>query len=314
VNILVTGGTGFIGQALVPKLVEAGHTVRLLIRPARRTPQVPKGVAVQIAVSSVTDGRGLRSALNGMDVVVHLASVERQGAYADLMRIDIEGTRLLAQIAKESGIERFVYVSHLGADRFSAFPVSKTKGLAEEAIRRTGIQYTIFRSGIVFGEGDMLTSGIAQLLVAVPFFFIVPGDGKTLLQPIWVEDLATVIAWAIEDSQTLNQIYEVGGPEMLSFCEVVETVMDVMGKHKRFFYLPPPLLRGITVFLETSLAHSPVSVFWLDYLAVNHTCAIDTLPRLFQLKPSRLSQRIDYLKSVNWRRVLWQRLRAREVG
>lgn len=123
-----------------------------------------------------------------------------------------------------------------------------------------------------------------------------------------------MIAWAIEDSQTLNQIYEVGGPEMLSFCEVVETVMDVMGKHKRFFYLPPPLLRGITVFLETSLAHSPVSVFWLDYLAVNHTCAIDTLPRLFQLKPSRLSQRIDYLKSVNWRRVLWQRLRAREVG
>lgn len=171
-NILVTGGTGFIGQALVPKLVEAGHTVRLLIRPARRTPQVPKGVAVQIAVSSVTDGRGLRSALNGMDVVVHLASVERQGAYADLMRIDIEGTRLLAQIAKESGIERFVYVSHLGADRFSAFPVSKTKGLAEEAIRRTGIQYTIFRSGIVFGEGDMLTSGIAQLLVAVPFFLL----------------------------------------------------------------------------------------------------------------------------------------------
>lgn len=313
-NILVTGGTGFIGQALVPKLVEAGHAVRLLIRPAQRTPQVPKGMAVQIAVSSVTDALGLRAALNGMDVVVHLASVERQGAYADLMRIDIEGTRLLAQIAKESGIKRLVYVSHLGADRFSAFPVSKAKGLAEEAIRRTGIQFTIFRSGIVFGEGDVLTSGIAQLLVAVPFFFFVPGDGKTLLQPIWVEDLATVMAWAIEDTQTVNQIYEVAGPEMLSFCEVVETVMDVMGRWKRFFYLPPPLLRGITVFLETSLARAPVSVFWLDYLAVNHTCSIDTLPRVFQLKPSRLSQRIDYLKTINWRRVLWQHVRAREVG
>lgn len=313
-KILVTGGTGFIGRALVPKLVEAGNQVRLLIRPAKRTPEVPKGVPVQIAVSSVTDARGLRSAMSGMEVVIHLASVERQGAYADLMRIDIEGTRLVARIAKESGIQRLVFVSHLGADRFSAFPVSKAKGLAEEAIRTSGLNYTIFRSGIAFGEGDSLTSGIAQLLVAIPLLFIVPGDGKTLLQPIWVEDLATVITWAIEDPNTLNQIYEIGGPEMLSFCEVVETVMEVMGKHKRFFYLPPPLLRGITIFLETSLPRSPVSVFWLDYLAVNHTCPIDTLPRVFQLKPSRLSQRLDYLKMTPWRRLLWQNLRAREQG
>lgn len=310
-NILVTGGTGFIGQALVPKLVEAGHQVRLLIRPAKRTPRVPKGVAVQIAVSSVTDARGLRSAMTGMEIVVHLAGVERQGAYADIMRIDIEGTRLVAQVAKESGIERLVFVSHLGADRFSAFPVSKAKGLAEEAIRSTGINYTIFRSGVVFGKGDVLTSGIAQLLVAIPFIFFVPGDGRSLLQPIWVEDLATVITWAIDDPQTLNQIYEVGGPEMLSFCEVVQTVMEVMGKRHRFFYLPPPLLRGLTVFLETSLPRSPVSVFWLDYLAVNRTCSIDTLPRLFHLKPSRLSQRLDYLNTTNWRRVLGQQLRWR---
>lgn len=313
-KILVTGGTGFIGRALVPKLVEAGNQVRLLIRPAKRTPEVPKGVPVQIAVSSVTDARGLRSAMSGIEVVIHLASVERQGAYADLMRIDIEGTRLVARIAKESGVQRLVFVSHLGADRFSAFPVSKAKGLAEEAIRTSGLNYTIFRSGIAFGEGDYLTSGIAQLLVAIPLLFIVPGDGKTLIQPIWVEDLATVITWAIEDPNTLNQIYEIGGPEMLSFCEVVETVMEVMGKHKRLFYLPPPLLRGITIFLETSLPRSPVSVFWLDYLAVNHTCPIDTLPRVFQLKPSRLSQRLDYLKMIPWRRLLWQNLRAREQG
>lgn len=310
-NILVTGGTGFVGQALVPKLVEAGNQVRLLIRPAKRTPEVPKGVAVEIALSSVTDARGLRSAMRGIEVVIHLASVERQGAYADLMRVDIEGARLVSRIARESGVRRLVYVSHLGADRFSAFPVSKAKGLAEEAIRSSGVNYTIFRSAIAFGKGDSLTSGIAQLLAAVPFLFIVPGDGKTLLQPIWVEDLATLISWAIEDTNTENQIYDVGGPEMLSFCDVVETVMDVLGKRKQFFYFPPPLLRGLTIFFETSLSRPPISVFWLDYLAVNHTCAIDTLPRVFQLKPSRLAQRLDYLKETNWRQVLWQRLRER---
>jgi len=310
VKILVTGGTGFIGRSLVPKLVDAGHQVRLLIRPSKHSPRVPKGVPVEIAVSSVADPRGLRSAMNGVDVVVHLASVERQGAYADLMRIDIEGTRLVAQIARESAIKRLVYLSHLGADRFSAFPISKAKGLAEEAIRNAGVNYTIFRSAVAFGEGDTFTNGIAQLLVFIPFLFFVPGDGKTLLQPIWVEDLATVVTWGLEEEQTLNQIYDVGGPEMLSFCAVVETIMEVLEKRRRFFYVAPPFLRALTIFLETSLPRSPVSVFWLDYLAVNHTCALDTLPRVFRLMPSRLSQRIDYLRAKNWWNVLWQNIRV----
>ncbi|MCS6906440.1 MAG: NAD(P)H-binding protein [Anaerolineales bacterium] len=313
-NILITGGTGFIGRTLVRKLVEAGHQVRLLIRPGRHTPKMPRDVPVQIALGSVVDARGLRAAMSGMEVVVHLASAERQGVYADLMRVDINGTRLVAQIAKATGVKRLVYLSHLGADRFSAFPVSKAKGLAEEAIRTSGVRYTIFRSGVAFGKGDILTSGIAQLLSAIPFLFFVPGDGKALLQPIWVEDLSTVITWAIEDPQSADRVYEIGGPEMLSFCEIVETVMEVLGQRRRFFYLPPPLLRGVTIFLETSLPRFPVSVFWLDYLAVNHACAIDTLPRVFQLKPSRLSQRIDYLKEVNWRRVFWNLIRGKETG
>jgi NADH dehydrogenase len=312
-KVFVTGGTGFIGRSLVRKLVEAGHEVRLLVRPSKQSPHVPTGVPVEIAVSSVSDGRGLRSAMAGMEAVVHLAGVERRGAYANLMNVDVQGTRLVAQIGRELGIERILYVSHLGADRYSAYPISKVKGLGEDAIRESGVDYTIFRSAIVFGEGDSFTTGIASLLATIPLFFLVPGDGRSLIQPIWVEDLTTVMAWALDDPQMANKVYEVGGPEMLSFTDVVQMIMDVTRVKRRLLYIGAPYLRGLTVFMETSFPRLPVSVFWLDYLAVNHTCALDTLPRVFSLLPSRLSQRMDYLRKKNWREAFWKAMWGRSV-
>ncbi|MGB9521254.1 MAG: SDR family oxidoreductase [Anaerolineales bacterium] len=305
-KIFVTGGTGFIGKTLVRHLVESGHEVRLLIRPSKNSPNVPRGVPVEIAVSSISDPRGLRSAMLGVDVVFHLAGAERHGAYADLMNVDIKGTQLVSTLAKELKIKRVFFLSHLGAERYSAFPISKAKALGEEALRASGVDYTIFRSGIIFGEGDHFTSGIAYLLAAIPFVFIMPGDGRTMLQPLWVEDLATVLTWSLDDPSTINQTFEIGGPELLPFEEIVQLVMETIRLKKRIIHIPPPFLRGITVFLETTLPKTPVSVFWLDYLATNHTCAIDTLPRVFNLLPSRLSQQIHYLEKTNWRKSLWK--------
>ncbi len=309
--ILVTGGTGFIGKALIRQLVEMGYPVRTLIRPSRKTPDLPKGMPVDVAVSTLTDERGLRAAMVGVDTVYHLAGGEWEGVRGNLHRVDILGTRAVIGAAQDANIDRFFYVSHLGADRASAYTVLKVKGIAEEFIRRSGLDFTIIRSAVAFGPGDGLTRGLAQLLHALPYFFLLPGDGGVLLQPIWVEDLATCLVWALEEPDTRGRMLEVGGPEYLSFRQIVETVMETLGLRRRLVPVRPAYLRGMTVVLESMFPSLPISTYWLDYLAVNRTCALDTAPRIFNLMPSRFSQRLAYLRGQNWRSSLRRTLMER---
>ncbi len=309
--ILVTGGTGFIGRRLVRQLVEAGHDVRLLIRPSPVTPNLPRGVGVNVALTSLDDMRGLRAAMVDVDTVYHLAGDEWRGAEADLLKTDIQGTQAVIQTAAEAGADRIFYVSHLGADRASAYPVFKAKAIAEELIRRSGVDYTILRSALVFGAGDGFTTGLARLIHALPYFFLVPGEGDAVVQPLWVEDLVTCLTWALDDNQTRNQTYELGGPEYLTFTESLELIMDVIGVERALIPTRPPYLRALTVLLENVLPGLPVTVYWLDYLAANRTCSLDTIPRVFGLMPSRFAQRLGYLENGNWGRDFWTTLLRR---
>lgn len=298
--ILIAGGTGFIGKALIRRLVEHDYQVRVLIRPSPQSPPLPIGLPVEVALSSLQDERGLSAAMSGVDTVYHLISAEWRGAQANLLQVDIRGTQAIVRSALDAGVKRIIFLSHLGADRASAFPLFKAKAIAESHIRRSGLEYTILRSGIVFGAGDHFTTGLARLFYAFPFFFFIPGDGKNLLQPLWVEDLATCLTWALDNTATHNQTLSIGGPELLTFDVILKELMSVLHVRKGLSYIHPPYLRWLTVLLELIFPNLPTSVYWLDYLAANRTCSLDTVPRIFNLIPSRFAQRLDYLKGQNW--------------
>ncbi|MBG0788539.1 MAG: NAD(P)H-binding protein, partial [Anaerolineaceae bacterium] len=189
--ILITGGTGFIGNILIRHLSDNGYPIKLLIRPSDHSPNLPKGLPVEVTVASLQDERGLRAAMKGVDIVYHLASAESHGRMARLDEVDINGTQAIARAAKQAKVNRIFYLSHLGADRAAAFPLLKAKGIAEHFIRQSGIPYTIFRSAVAYGEGDHFTNNLAALLKRSPGVALLPSGGVTQLQPIWVEDLAT---------------------------------------------------------------------------------------------------------------------------
>lgn len=304
--ILITGATGFIGRTLIRHLSDIGYPLRALLRPSLRTPRLPKGVSVEVAVVSLADVRGLRAALRDVDTIFHLASAEGQGSRGNLLTADINGTENLVDAAGDAGVDRIVYLSHIGAARASGYPAFKAKGIAEEHIRRGKVPYTILRTSLVYGPEDHFTNNLARLIQLSLGIFPIPQGGRTVVQPVWVEDLVTCMIWSLQKEETLNKVYDLGGSEFFTLQQIIETIMQVTNHRRYLFPLSPITLRGLTVFFESIFPNFPISSFWLDYFAVNRTCAVDSMPRVFGLMPARFTYRLEYLIRKRWYQRVWE--------
>jgi len=310
--ILITGGTGFIGKVLIRQLTELGHPIRLLLQPSQKTPDLPKGMPLDVAITSMNDERGLRAAMKSVDAVFHLASAEQLGRKAQLTQVDIEGTKSLVRAASQMRIDRIIYLSHLGADRESACPLLKAKAIAEHYIKTSGVPFTIIRSAITYGNGDHFTNGLAFLLKFSPYFVMVPDQGSSLLQPIWIKDLVNVMAWTLQMHHTINETIEIGGPEYLSFKEICEMIARAMGIKRQFVSIKPVVLNRFTEILEIMLPNFPSTVFWLDYLAANRTTDLGNLAERFSLLPARMKHKLGYLVGKNYNKQFWQIITKRK--
>ena len=279
--ILVTGATGFIGRSLVRELSAAGYPLRTSSALRAAVRGCPGAFRWRWPWPAWRINAACRAALNDVDVIFHLASAESQGSRANLLATDMNGTRNLVEAAADAGVQRFIYVSHIGAARASAYPVFKAKGVAEEHIRHSSIPFTILRSSIVYGPEDHFTTGLARLLRMSPGIFFVPGGGRSVLQPFWVEDLVACLLWSLDSPETVNQVYELGGSEYFTLRQILEILMPIVHARRYLFELPTVMLRYLAVFFESIIPNYPASSFWIDYASISRTCAADSsLPRL----------------------------------
>ena len=242
-DVLIAGGSGFIGQYLCAELTDRGHDVTALARDPDPT-NLPEGV--ETAMGDVTAYDSVVDAFEGQDAVVNLVALsplfEPKGGNRMHDQVHRGGTENCVRAAEEHGVERFVQMSALGADPDGPTHYIRSKGRAEEIVEDADLDTVIFRPSVVFGEGGEFVSFTKRLkgmfAPGLPLYPLPGGGTETRFQPIWVEDLVPMLADAVEEDAHVGETYRIGGPEVLTLREITEMVYESEGKSIRIVGLP----------------------------------------------------------------------------
>jgi NADH dehydrogenase len=274
VKILVTGGTGFVGAHVAHALRAQERPVRALVRDPSRAAGLA-GLGCELVQGDVTDPQSLRQAAEGCQVVVHLVAI-RRGRPADFDRIMVQGTRDLLAAAREAGVARFVHMSAAGTSEQTAgvVPYFRAKWQTEQLVRDSGIEHVIFRPSFVFGrDGGVLPLFVRQVRYS-PVTPVI-GSGLPRVQPIWVDDVAEFFAAAVDKPEAANRIFELGGPDVVSWNELYARIAKVLGKRRRRLNLPTGLIRTAATATER-LPGAPITRDELAMIEIGDNVAADT--------------------------------------
>jgi uncharacterized protein YbjT (DUF2867 family) len=231
--LLLTGATGLVGSALLPRLIASGRPVRCLVRDPRRLGA--ERVRVQIALGDLSDPPSFRNALRGVDTVVHLAAAIRDQPRGSIEELNAVATWRMVQAARKAGVGHFVFFSAQSASAHNRTRFMRAKALAERAVADSGVPHTIFAPSIVYAPGDVFLTLLERLalLPVVP----ISGSGRALFQPIWAQDVADCVMAALERPDGAQR-YELSGPETLSYDAIVEIVLRAAGRPRRLVHVP----------------------------------------------------------------------------
>ena len=247
--IVVAGGSGFIGGAIVRALLARGEQVAILSH-AKRSEVTIGGKAVAVRQGDVTDRDSLTAALAGADTVVSAVQFHdfpnenrRKGLTFDT--VDRQGTENLVAAAQATGVKRYVYISGVGAAAEAPQVWFRAKWGAEQAVRASGLAGLIVRPSWVFGAGDhSLNKYVAFVKSPLPIVPVI-GNGKQRLQPVFVEDVARVVADALGGAGPAEGTFEIGGPDVLTMDAVIRVVEAVLGKRKPLVHQPVWLMKAL---------------------------------------------------------------------
>lgn len=249
-NVVVAGGTGFIGRHVTRALLDAGHRVTVMTRNPRSVGGVPELTGASAVQGDVTDPRTLTGVFAGVDAVVgsvqfpnHPVEVPRKGLTYD--RYDRRGTENLVAEAVEAGVRRFLYLSGAGADPRSPVVWYRAKGLAEETLRASGLEWAALRPSWAYGPEDRALNKFAFMARYLPVVLQV-GVKPQRVQPVSVADIALAVRRALERDDAWNAVYEIGGPDVMTMNEIIHTMLDVMGKRRPVIPIPTWLAKAGT--------------------------------------------------------------------
>ena len=236
----VLGGSGFIGRYIVQRLAARGDVIPVGCRRAEEAKFLkPLGDVGQIATLNLTigDEQILPAFLAGNDALVNCVGILRESGSQTFDRVHHTGPARLARLAREAGIERFVHISAIGADPRSSSAYARTKAAGEAAVRDAFPTVTILRPSVVFGAEDQFFNQFAAMATISPVLPLI-GGGQTRFQPVYVGDVADAVVKCLDDPTTAGRTYELGGPKVYTFRELIELVLGEIRRKRSLVDLP----------------------------------------------------------------------------
>jgi NADH dehydrogenase len=238
--VTVFGGSGFVGSQIVRALARRGLRVRVAVRRpglGYRLPMLGDVGQIEVVQANIRDAASVDRALDGAEGCINAVAVLYSSGRQTFQALHVDGAATIAKAAVAQGAERFVQISAIGADPASPSAYGRTKAAGEAAVRDAFASATIMRPSIVFGPGDAFFNRFGEMAAISPALPLI-GGGETKFQPVFVGDVAAAVATALIDSAAEGKTYELGGPRIYSFKELMTLLLDVTGRSCALIPIP----------------------------------------------------------------------------
>ena len=284
-KVFVTGGTGFVGREILGQLLSAGHEVRALVRDGSQD-KLSGHQNLETHLGDVTDAASLVGALDGCDAVIHLVGIIREfpGRGITFKKMHVTATENILEACDEQEVQRFLHMSSNGTRERGTTAYHRTKWQAEELVRASGLDWTIFRPSLIFGRGSEFVKMLTELIRRVPVVPVI-GDGQYRMQPVSVEQVAVSFVKALAMPESVGKTYHQGGSESYTYDAILDLTGKAMGRkqvtkvHQPLFMIKPmiKILQGFEQF--------PITEGQLKMLIEGNVCDPDEWAQAFGLVP-----------------------------